>query len=124
MDVRLINKNMNLSEFNIILRRSTGLNCWSLKERILFRLYRFFMKLTIPSYKELASFPTRYSRRLISIYYSLTLQERENPNIIDSSRIKRISKGSGCTIKDVEEYFILWHTMNKFLYHHCSLKKN
>ncbi len=37
------------------------------------------------------------------IFDSMTVEERKNPKIIDSSRIKRIAKGSGTTEEDVRE---------------------
>ena len=38
-----------------------------------------------------------------AIIKSMTLQERRNPQIIDGSRRKRISKGSGTSPKDVNQ---------------------
>lgn len=34
---------------------------------------------------------------------SMTLEERENPEIIDSSRRKRIAKGSGVTVSELNK---------------------
>lgn len=40
-------------------------------------------------------------RGVEAIIYSMTAQERENPNIINGSRRMRIAKGSGTTVQDV-----------------------
>jgi signal recognition particle subunit SRP54 len=36
-----------------------------------------------------------------AIIQSMTMKERENPNVIGSSRKNRIAKGSGTTVQDV-----------------------
>ncbi len=38
-----------------------------------------------------------------AIIQSMTLEERENPNIVDSRRRKRIANGSGTTVQDVNK---------------------
>ncbi|MEG1612670.1 MAG: signal recognition particle protein [Clostridia bacterium] len=38
-----------------------------------------------------------------AVIQSMTFEERENPDIIKSSRRKRIAQGSGCTIQDVNQ---------------------
>ena len=47
------------------------------------------------------------------IIQSMTLEERENPKIIKSSRIRRIARGSGTTEKDVKELIKYYFTMKK-----------
>ncbi len=49
------------------------------------------------------------------IIESMTKEERENPEIIDSSRIKRISKGSGTSEADVRELLKYYKQMKKVL---------
>ena len=41
--------------------------------------------------------------RIQAIIQSMTKKERENPDIIDSSRRKRIARGSGTTVQDVNK---------------------
>ena len=56
----------------------------------------------------------------------MTLEERQNPTIIDSSRRKRIAKGSGTAVQDVNKLLkqfkrikkmmknlLIWKTMKK-----------
>jgi signal recognition particle subunit SRP54 len=49
------------------------------------------------------------------IIESMTKEERENPEIIDSSRVKRISKGSGTTETEVRELLRYYNQMKKVL---------
>ena len=39
--------------------------------------------------------------RMKAIIQSMTMRERENPNIINSSRKQRIAKGSGTSVQEV-----------------------
>ncbi len=50
-----------------------------------------------------------------SIILSMTLEERENPHIIDGSRRKRISKGSGTSLQDVNNVLKQFFTMQKMM---------
>ncbi|WP_374999643.1 signal recognition particle protein [Aeromicrobium sp. CTD01-1L150] len=55
-------------------------------------------------YKEqLANFDEREIDRIKAIIRSMTPAERDNPKIIDGSRRKRISGGSGTTVQDVNQ---------------------
>jgi signal recognition particle subunit SRP54 len=49
------------------------------------------------------------------IIQSMTKEERENPDIIDSSRIKRIAKGSGRKEEEVRELLNQYNQMKKML---------
>ena len=40
-------------------------------------------------------------KKFEAIVLSMTKEERENPSIIDASRKRRIAKGSGTTVQDV-----------------------
>ena len=42
-----------------------------------------------------------YFGRVEAIIYSMTLEERRNPDIIDGSRRRRIATGSGTTTADI-----------------------
>jgi signal recognition particle subunit SRP54 len=42
-------------------------------------------------------------KRIEAIISSMTKKERENPNIIDASRKKRIARGSGTTVQDINQ---------------------
>ena len=44
-----------------------------------------------------------YLNKTEAVIKSMTLRERRNPQIIDGSRRKRISKGSGTSPKDVNQ---------------------
>lgn len=50
-----------------------------------------------------------------AILKSMTQRERETPEIIDKSRMRRISKGSGVEIKDVKELLDYYHITRKWL---------
>jgi len=49
------------------------------------------------------------------IIQSMTPKERENPKILNASRIRRIARGSGTTEKDVKELLKQYTTMRKML---------
>jgi signal recognition particle subunit SRP54 len=42
-------------------------------------------------------------KRIEAIISSMTKKERENPYIIDASRKKRVAKGSGTTVQEVNQ---------------------
>ncbi len=50
-----------------------------------------------------------------AIIYSMTPKERENPKIIDSSRRKRIAKGSGTSIQEVNRLIKQFADMGKMM---------
>ncbi|MCS7122969.1 MAG: signal recognition particle receptor subunit alpha [Candidatus Aenigmarchaeota archaeon] len=49
------------------------------------------------------------------IYQSMTPKERENPDIINESRIKRIAKGSGRKEEEVREFLNQYYQMKKLI---------
>jgi signal recognition particle subunit SRP54 len=49
------------------------------------------------------------------IIQSMTKDERENPKILNSSRMKRIANGSGTEEKDVKELVKQYETMRHFM---------
>jgi signal recognition particle subunit SRP54 len=49
------------------------------------------------------------------IIQSMTLAEKENPKLLNSSRVRRIARGSGTTEKDVKELLKQYITMRKML---------
>jgi signal recognition particle subunit SRP54 len=49
------------------------------------------------------------------IIQSMTKEEKENPNSINPSRIKRIAKGSGTTESDVRELIKYYNQMKKMM---------
>ncbi len=53
--------------------------------------------------------------RLEAIILSMTKQERNNPKILNGSRRKRIAKGSGTTIQDVNKLLKQFGDMNKMM---------
>ncbi|MFC1541517.1 signal recognition particle protein, partial [Candidatus Latescibacterota bacterium] len=53
--------------------------------------------------------------KIESIILSMTVKERHNPQIIDSSRRKRISKGSGTTLQDVNNVLKQFFAMRKIM---------
>lgn len=55
------------------------------------------------------------TKKWLAAMNSMTMQELINPSIIDSSRIKRIAKGSGTTSKDVKELLKSYRLMKKYL---------
>ena len=46
---------------------------------------------------------------------SMTPEERGNPDIIDSSRRRRIAKGSGTTIQEVNQFMKQFDQMKKMM---------
>ncbi|MRI63090.1 signal recognition particle protein [Ornithobacterium rhinotracheale] len=50
-----------------------------------------------------------------AIIYSMTNQERENPNIIDASRKRRIAKGCGRSVQDVNQLLKQFSQMGKMM---------
>jgi len=46
---------------------------------------------------------------------SMTKEERENPDIIHASRIKRIAKGSGTSPKDVRDFLRHYYQTKKLI---------
>ncbi len=57
----------------------------------------------------------KYFARAEAIIYSMTPQERRNPNIIDGSRRRRIARGSGTTPHDVNQLINQWRQAKKIV---------
>ncbi|MFB0557540.1 MAG: signal recognition particle protein Srp19, partial [Candidatus Bathyarchaeia archaeon] len=49
------------------------------------------------------------------IIESMTVEERENPKILNASRVRRIARGSGTEEKEVRELIKQYNTMRKML---------
>lgn len=54
-------------------------------------------------------------KKYMAIIQSMTPEERENPEIINRSRIKRIAIGSGTTVRDVRELLKQYRSMKKLI---------
>jgi len=66
-------------------------------------------------------------KRFRVIMDSMTNEERENPDIIRSSRIKRIARGAGVEHKDVKEllkYYNMTKRMMKGISGNRKMRKN
>jgi signal recognition particle subunit SRP54 len=46
---------------------------------------------------------------------SMTQEEKDDPLVLKSSRIKRIARGSGCEEKDVKELLVQWNRSKKMM---------
>ncbi|NPA39287.1 MAG: signal recognition particle protein [Thermodesulfobacteria bacterium] len=55
--------------------------------------------------------------KMEAIINSMTIQERRNPKIINASRKRRIAKGSGTTVQDVNKLLRSYEEMKKLLKH-------
>lgn len=54
-------------------------------------------------------------RRTKAIVQSMTIEERRNPSILNASRKKRIAKGSGTTVQDVNRLIKQFNEMKKMM---------
>ncbi len=54
-------------------------------------------------------------KKIESMIFSMTPEERRNPNIIDGSRRRRIAKGSGCRTQDVNRLLNQFQQMRKLM---------
>ena len=50
-----------------------------------------------------------------TIIYSMTEDERNNPKIINSSRVNRISRGSGTSVQEVNKLIKQFNQMGKMM---------
>lgn len=55
------------------------------------------------------------TKKWLAAMNSMTMQELINPSIIDSSRIKRIARGSGTTSRDIKDLLKSYRLMKKYL---------
>ena len=53
--------------------------------------------------------------RTCAMVLSMTLEERQNPNIIDASRKRRIAKGSGMKVEDLNKLLKQFEEMRKMM---------
>ncbi len=53
--------------------------------------------------------------KIEAIINSMTKEERQRPQIIDGSRRKRISRGSGTSVQDVNQLLKQFHMMQKMM---------
>ncbi|MHA1505617.1 MAG: signal recognition particle protein Srp54 [Candidatus Asgardarchaeia archaeon] len=65
--------------------------------------------------KELQGMAEENLRKFKVIMQSMTKEELLNPNIINSSRMRRIARGSGTTVQDVKELLKQYNAMKTFL---------
>ena len=54
-------------------------------------------------------------KRVESIIYSMTIQERQNPDILNPSRKRRIAKGAGVDISEVNRVVKQFEQMKKMM---------
>ena len=54
-------------------------------------------------------------KKIEAMIFSMTPEERQNPNIIDGSRRRRIAKGSGCRTQDVNQLLNQFRQMQKLM---------
>ena len=64
----------------------------------------------LPGFNKLAAMPEMEEalegdqlKHIEAIILSMTIEERRNPDIINGSRRKRIARGSGITVQDVNQ---------------------
>ncbi|HIH2763407.1 MAG TPA: signal recognition particle protein [Candidatus Azoamicus sp.] len=61
-------------------------------------------------------------KKMLNIINSMTLKEKKYPNIINHSRKRRISKGSGCSLQDINKLIKYYEKFTKFLNKEASNK--
>lgn len=61
--------------------------------------------------------------RIQAIIQSMTSEERQNPSIIDSSRRKRVAKGSGTTVQDVNKLLKQFKESKKMMKRFTDMEK-
>lgn len=75
--------------------------------------------------KDMLSFESEKQLKKIEVFISsMTPTERDNPNLLDASRKKRIALGSGLGIETVNEYVKQFEQMRKMMKGMSDLKKN
>ncbi|MEM0286435.1 MAG: signal recognition particle protein Srp19, partial [Candidatus Methanomethyliaceae archaeon] len=65
--------------------------------------------------KDMMNITEEKMKKWMAIMQSMTEEELLNPNIIDGSRIRRIARGSGTTIKDVRELLDNYRMSKKYI---------
>ena len=75
--------------------------------------------------KDMISFEGEKQLKKIEVFISsMTPQERDNPNLLDASRKKRIAQGSGLGIENVNQYVKQFEQMRQMMKGMSDLKKN
>lgn len=75
--------------------------------------------------KDMISFESEKQLKMIEVFISsMTPMERDNPNLLDASRKKRIAQGSGLGIDVVNQYVKQFEQMRKMMKGVSDLKKN
>ena len=69
----------------------------------------------VPKEMKNAEIPEDQVRRTEAIIFSMTAQERANPEVINGSRRVRISRGSGTTVADVNRLVKQFTEMKKMM---------
>ena len=62
-----------------------------------------------------AKIDERAMARTEAIILSMTVHEREHPNVINGSRRKRIAAGAGTTVQEVNKLLNQYEQMNKMI---------
>jgi signal recognition particle subunit SRP54 len=70
-----------------------------------------------------ASFDEKAMGRIEAIIQSMTPYERENPNVLNSSRKKRIAAGSGTTVVDINRLLKQFEMMQKLTQQMTNMTK-
>jgi len=59
--------------------------------------------------------PDRQMKRIEAIINSMTLEERRNPRILNASRKRRIARGSGTTVQEVNQLLAQFRQMQRMM---------
>ncbi|MNI77052.1 Signal recognition particle protein [compost metagenome] len=62
-----------------------------------------------------AEFDEKQLYKIDAIITSMTKKERKNPKILDASRRKRIAKGSGTKVEDINKFMNSFSQMQKMM---------
>ncbi|MEM0476077.1 MAG: signal recognition particle receptor subunit alpha [Candidatus Aenigmatarchaeota archaeon] len=81
-----------------------------------------FLGISIP--EEIFEIQEEKMRKWKNIIYSMTIEERRNPEIINESRIKRIARGSGASEQEVRELISTFKKMQKLIKNYGKLMQN
>lgn len=61
--------------------------------------------------------PEKHLKRVEAIIFSMTKEERQNPDLIKGTRRERIARGSGTTVEDVTQLIKQFKQMQQFMKH-------
>ena len=62
-------------------------------------------------------------KRIEAIISSMTIEERENPHIINASRKKRIARGSGTTVQEINQLLKQYEQIKSMIKQFSQLEK-